>query len=379
MTNIVTPLEGGGCGRPAERCRGEMAEGYDPLRPPAPPNMKLKGKDGNMSHDLEIKNGRASMFYTGDAPWHGLGTELDGPATAEEALKAAELDWKVVKTPLYIHAGEHRSKVYNKYAIVRKDTLGSGDCRVLGVVGNGYTPLQNRAAFEFFDPIVGKDAAVYHTAGVLAQGQRVWILAKLPSDIRVVGDDIVNKFLLLSNSHDGKSAVQVKFTPIRVVCSNTLTMALSRGPTIRLAHTKDLQLRLKQSEQLLGIVHNYYAEIEEDFSAMSRVRLDTERLAEYLMDVFPAPKDPSNERALERMERDRLFAEHFFDQGRGTDIKGVPGTLWAAYNGVTELIDHRRFGYSDSRRLGSVWFGDGYLTKARAFRVAQDRLKIWKN
>lgn len=332
-----------------------------------------------MSHDLEIKNGQASMFYTGDAPWHGLGTKLDGPATAKEAMEAADLDWDVVKTPLFIDTAGHRSKVYNKYGITRKDTLGSGDCRVLGVVGNQYTPLQNKDAFEFFDPIVGKDAAVYHTAGVLGQGQRVWILAKLPSEIRVVGDDIVNKFLLLSNSHDGKSAVQVKFTPIRVVCSNTLTMALSQSPTIRLAHTKVLKQQLKQSERLLGIVHTYYGDIERDFSAMTRVRMNRERLASYLRQIFPDPKDAENERAIGRVRDNRAWAEYFFDRGKGTEIKGVGGTLWAAYNGVTELIDHRRFGTSVNRRLNSAWFGDGYLTKARAFRVATEEMRKWTN
>ena len=332
-----------------------------------------------MSHELEIRNGEASMFYTGETPWHGLGIKLDRPATAKEAMAAAKLDWEVTKLPLYVHGSAEPTKVYNKYGVVRKDLCDDKDCRVLGVVGSQYTPLQNKEAFEFFDPIVRKDAAVYHTAGVLGQGQRVWILAKLPSDIRVIGDDIVNKFLLLSNSHDGNSAVQVKFTPIRVVCSNTLTMALSQGPMIRIAHTKDMKERLRQAERLLGIVHDYYNDIEKDFTAMTRVRMNNERLGGYLKLVFPEPKDPDNQKAFRRIQDNRLLAEHFFDQGKGTEIKGVRGTLWAAYNGVTELIDHRRFGFSDSRRLSSVWFGDGYLTKAKAFRFAKEKMQIWTN
>ena len=105
-----------------------------------------------MSHELEIKNGEASMFYTGDTPWHGLGTKLDRPATAKEAMVAAKLDWEVTKMPLFVHGDGKPTKIYNKYGVVRKDLCDGKDCRVLGVVGSQYTPLQNKEAFEFFDP-----------------------------------------------------------------------------------------------------------------------------------------------------------------------------------------------------------------------------------
>ena len=154
-----------------------------------------------MSHNLMIQNGEASMMYVGGVPWHGLGTALDKPATAEEAIQAARLDWTVKKLPLYASDGDNsllRLPVPDKYAVARENSLD-----VLGVVGSSYTTVQNREAFAFFDPIVGKQAAVYHTAGALGKGERVWILAKLPDSIRVVGDDITDKFLLLTNSHDG--------------------------------------------------------------------------------------------------------------------------------------------------------------------------------
>ena len=170
-----------------------------------------------MSHDLATINGQKAMMYYGEVPWHGLGQKLDGPATAAAAIQAANLDWKVEKVPLHIHQGKFCREVPDRFAIVRNDeSLFQGPPTVLGIVGRDYTPLQNREAFDWFDPIADGAKAIYHTAGALGDGERVWILAKLPDAIQVIGDDIADKFLLLSNSHDGSSSVQVKFTPIPV-------------------------------------------------------------------------------------------------------------------------------------------------------------------
>lgn len=333
-----------------------------------------------MAHELNFQNGQASMMYVGEAPWHGLGTKLDKPATAAEAIAAAGLDWRVAKHPLYAIAGHVVLPVENKFAIVREDLWGKPKCPVYGIVGSDYTPLQNREAFAFFDPIVNeKNAAIYHTAGALGEGERVWVLAKLPSDIHVIGEDIANKYLLLSNSHDGNSSVQIKFTPIRVVCQNTLTMALSEGPAIRVPHTKDLQARLKQAERALGLINARFDELEKSFRAMVAVSMDSNKLTEYLQLVFPDPRDVENERALKRAQENRLLGECLFSEGQGNQLEGVTGTLWAAYNGVTELIDHRATAQPGDRRLESVWFGNGYLAKARAFKVAADKTKAWLN
>src|ERR1035437_3760574 len=206
----------------------------------------------NMAHNLLIQNGQASMFYIDEVPWHGLGVKLNGPATAQEAITAAQLDWKVVKLPLF--AGSKRLPVPDRFAVVRRtgDLIQRTD-PVLGVVSNEYTPLQNRQAFQFFDPIVGQNAAIFHTAGALGNGERVWILAKLPGHIRVAGDDLTEKYLLLSNSHDGKSSVTIKFTPVRVVCQNTLTLALNEGNVYRVIHHADIQQTLKQTHEMLGL------------------------------------------------------------------------------------------------------------------------------
>lgn len=329
-----------------------------------------------MPHNLFVDPlGRVSMMFFGEAPWHELGKKLDQPATSAEAIRAAGLDWEVVKQPLYVQTHQGYRAVEDKFAMMRADQLDSG--LVFGIVSSNYTPLQNREAFDFFDDIVGQGAAIYHTAGALSQGERVWILAKLPDTIRVIGDDVCNKYLLLSNSHDGQSSVQMKFTPIRVVCQNTLTMALSQGPTVRVSHTRNLQTRMRQARELLGIIKSRYDEIAELFQAMTNVKMDKERLEQYYRIVFPDPRDPTNESALLRASQNREIAERYYQYGRGNQEKGVIDTLWAAYNGVTEMVDYDRWQANTEQRLNNICFGDGYLVKAKAYAAAVDKLKTW--
>jgi phage/plasmid-like protein (TIGR03299 family) len=339
----------------------------------------------------------ANIDQTTDAPavmtvgpaWHRLGKVLDSPATAAAALKLACLDWQVSKVPLFAGKDEYRP-LEKHCAVVRDDVWRSRDWSpkkkdgVLGVVGGGYEPLQNDEAFRFFDPIVGQKAAVYHAAGALGKGERVWILAKLPQDIRIVGDDIANKYLLLSNSHDGTSAVQIKFTPIRVVCENTLTQALSQGPGLRVTHTRDLRERMMIAGNLLKRIQVRYDEIAEVFQTMAKHRVNDGELDEYLKRIFPDPTqrqdDQRYERAQEQAKYDREGSAYLFEKGRGNEEPKVRGTLWAAYNGVSEYIDYRRFrtGSAD-RQLNAIWFGEGYLVKARAFRIAQECITAWEN
>ncbi len=333
-----------------------------------------------MAHELATISGKAAMMYVGQVPWHGLGTALKSPATAAEAIRAASLDWQVVKSPLYFEHGKAKHPVHHRFAMVRDDLLKlAGPPPVLGIVGAEYKPLQNREAFEWFDPIVGEGAAIYHTAGALGGGERVWILAKLPDDIRVVGDDIAHKYLLLSNSHDGSSSVQVKFTPVRVVCQNTLTMALNQGQGVRIPHTRNLKDRLVAARAALGIIHRRFEGITTDFKSLAGIQLNQDRLGLYLSKVFPMPADPEDIKGRSRAQLAREKSAHLFREGVGNTKPPVLGTLWAAYNGVTEYVDHA-MKYGDAeRRLNAIWFGGGYLTKARAFRLAMENAADWKN
>ena len=328
-----------------------------------------------MAHNLTIENGSAQMMYYGEIPWHGLGTRLQKPATSEEAIVAAGLDWEVVKKPVYVKL-DKRFQVKDTFAMVRKDKWQNNECDLLGVVGKNYTPVQNKDAFNFFDSIVGDKKAIYHTAGSLSNGKIIWILAKLPGYIRVVGNDISEKFLLLSNSHDGSSMVQIKFTPIRVVCQNTLTIAMNKGETLKVKHSRDVKDRLKQASELLGIVNDKYETIERSFKNMARVQLNEKRLNEYVKTIFP---DPIDELQYATVDNNREMVRELFEQGLGNNLPGVAGTLWAGYNAVTELIDHKITKQNKDMRTKSIWFGNGYNVKQKAFDVANDKMKIWLN
>lgn len=237
-----------------------------------------------MAHELLIDGGRAAMFYVNEVPWHRLGTPLKAPPTSREAIEAAGLDWTVAKAPLHV-VGQYRLHVVaERFALLRQDRIGQPDCRIFGIAGRDYRVLQNRDAFAFFDPLVEGGKAAYETAGALGHGERIWILARLKGDLDVAGDKL-QRFLLLSNNHDGRASVQVKLTPVRVVCNNTLTLALSGGDTIAVRHDRDLSRRLEEAKKLLGLVDRRYAELEELFKRLAATELTRKRALQYFADV----------------------------------------------------------------------------------------------
>lgn len=313
-----------------------------------------------MSHNLNETNGKVSMMYIGETPWHRLGTKLDKPATAAEAIEAAGLEFTVERVP--IKTETHDLPIDTHYATVRTDTK-----QVLGVVGSRYVPIQNRDAFVTFDALVGEGEAIYHTAGALGKGERIWILAKLPDYIRVNGNDVVEKFLLLTNSHDGSGAVRIKLTPIRVVCENTLTYALSgTEEEVRICHIAHAEERLKKAHEILGLTNKLYSELDQIFNRMSQKKLTGGMVVEYLGKVFP---DNPQSNGHGRMHEIRNKVFELVEAGKGAEM--AKGTLWGAYNAVTEFVDHvRQPKASDSVRLKSMWFGPGERVKRTAFRVA---------
>lgn len=318
-----------------------------------------------------------SMMYTGELPWHRQGVQLDAPATAAEAMVAAGLDWKVQLQPIY--TGVDRDVgVKDRYVVCRTDRLDDTDGGQLGIVGSGYTPLQNMAAFSFLDGVVDKDEAVYHTAGALRGGRRVWLLAKLPGHVRVVGDDIVEKYLLLSNSHDGTSAVRVGITPIRVVCMNTLTLALRGMGGLAIRHYPDVADRVHEAARLLGVVNNAYEEVGVAVRQMAATPMVSSRLQEYFEQVLPMP-DENDELGRERVQHRHDRWHELFETGDGNRLPGVRGTVWASFNAVTQWVDRESYTKRHKEPLRTIWFGDGARLKQHAFNVAAEMAGVSRN
>jgi phage/plasmid-like protein (TIGR03299 family) len=324
-----------------------------------------------MGHDLSRNaEGEVEMMYVGVMPWHKLGTRLEvPPATAEEAIRAAHLDWRVEKKQLYI--GEKQWPLEGEFAVVRLDRWERNeDGAVFGRVSSTYEILQNDEAFKFFDPIIESGNAFYESAGALRHGQRVWVMVRLEQDARIVEGDNIARFLLLSNTHDGSEAIQVKFTPVRVVCKNTLNLALDNGRALRVAHRPALHSRLKDVAITLDEILTGYSRIVSNFRRLAEVVVTDHELSDYLKRVFPDPSKDAEpklyKRAMEQVLRDRAESARLFREGTGNDMPRVAATLWAAYNGVTEYIDFHRHPAGGKSWLDSVWFGPGAKIKSRA-------------
>lgn len=191
-----------------------------------------------MGHNLFRKR----MAFVGEKPWHRLGTPVPECVTAEELCRAAELNWAVHKEPAPgARIINEKKKLYDRYLVVRDPDEGEQSKVALGLVTGAYELLQNAEAFAFFTPFIESGFATFHTAGALGNGERVWVLAKINGQISIMADDVIDRYLLLSNVHDGSGAVSVRFTPIRVVCQNTLNLAMEKGSSaISIRHTRNL-------------------------------------------------------------------------------------------------------------------------------------------
>jgi phage/plasmid-like protein (TIGR03299 family) len=200
----------------------------------------------------------------------------------------------------------------------------------------------------------------------------------LRRDLVIGENDLARRYLLLSNSHDGLSSLQVKITPVRVVCNNTLTVSLSQGGTIRIRHDRFMTQQLDKAKELLGLVERRFEELEQMFSRMNTTFVAVHAVQKYLRQVFPDPVDPADRQATAKAERLRLLSLHLSRYGKGNADLHHSHSIWTALNGVTELIDHRkptlRGADLTSRRLNSVWFGQGAAVKARALRLATEWL-----
>lgn len=319
-----------------------------------------------------------TMAYYGKVPWHGLGTPVPKGITAEEMIHAAGMEWEVDLRPARGATTINRKGEYSRYEIVRLPRPQTKEFEVLlGVVGRRYQPLQNVDAFAFFDPIVGEKKAHFETAGVLGQGERIWVMVRMPDAMTIVRGDDCHKYLLLSNTHTGEGAVLAKFTSVRVVCQNTLILAMEDGQkAYRVRHSKKMEFKLNELADFLAITQKVFLVAEERFRSWAKIQMTKDRLDLYFEAVFP--RSESQKKKGERPAR-WVALRDIFDGRPDLQMPGVKGTLWGAYNAITHFEDYKQplQDELEDQRLERTWFGGGADIKLRALERATELSARW--
>ncbi|WP_118975764.1 DUF932 domain-containing protein [Taibaiella koreensis] len=306
-----------------------------------------------MAHQLNFneQTGQYSYFSVKEIAWHGLGQIVQEHPTSAEAMQLAGLDYEVIKTPLYTKndriaissSGEtiwgEEIEVPAAYATLRTDNN-----NVLGVVGKDYEIVQNRDAFSFFDSIVGSGKGVrYETAGALGKGERIFITAKLDDDIKVGSNDYIGKYLFLTTSHDGSGSITAAFTPIRIVCANTLSAALGKMTgAVRIRHTANAKERLENAHKIMGIACDMGEQLETIFNQWAKVRITDNEVKKLIQLALAPNKEVYNSLSIgEETELSTKFkntCDDVFEYAMTSDtqlLETTKGTVFGAYNAVT--------------------------------------------
>jgi len=344
-----------------------------------------------MAHNLNYNShtGKHSFFSVKEKAWHNLGQIISDYPTSAEAIKHAGLDYEVEKRPLFTYDTANNTgstdliipeiEVPNFYATIRTDTE-----QVLGVVGRDYEVVQNVNAFEFFDSIVGgKDGILYETAGALGNGERIFITAKLPDYIRVGRDDLIEQFLFLTTSHDGYGSISAAFTPVRIVCANTLNAAMrNHSNSIKIRHTASAKDRLKEAHKLLGLTNQLAGELEEVFNHWARVKI-TDSQVKRLVQLAMAPNKEVLQ-SLQDYRQDELSTTYnnlvssvmeYALTSPTQQEATTRGTLFGAYNSVTGYFQNVRSYKDDEAKFKSIMYGTGLQRGQKAFDLCTDFAK----
>jgi len=312
-----------------------------------------------MAHELEMVNGQAQMAYVGDVPWHGLGTKVDPDLTPDQFQKVAGLDWTVEKQPLMTPNGV---KVPNKEALVR-----SSDNSVLDVVGTGWNPVQNSEAFEFFHDYVMAGDMEMHTAGSLKDGQMVWALAKTKESFELFNGDVTDNYFLFTNPHQFGKSINIRMTPIRVVCNNTLTLSLSQesDKMVTVNHRKAFDPDMVKEQ--MGIAREKMEQYKSMAEFLGNKRYTADNVIQYFNEVFGAPAKEKVDNEIPFTSRNAKLAYENLDVQPGANF--AQGTWWTAFNSVTNMTDHLQ-GREDDSRLVSAWYGRNRKVKLNALDKA---------
>ena len=292
-----------------------------------------------------------NMFSVRTKPWHGLGVILDNPPSIAEGIVAAGLDWTVDANPVFDANG---NQIPGYVANVR-----SSDKSVLGIVTNKYSVVQNIEAFEFVDGLIGEGMTL-ETAGSLRDGKQVWVLGKMP-ETKIL-DDAFEPYVCFTNSHDGTSSIRACMTPTRVVCMNTLNLALSSAQrSWSTRHIGDIQGKLIEAQHSLGLISAYMSELDTEANRLAEIKV-TDEAVEAMLDILYPVKDDDSDIRKRRVSN---LKSNFFNCLAAPDIKQYKGTAYAVINAATDYADHgapfRATAKFEENRWGQIIVGHPFV------------------
>ena len=309
-----------------------------------------------MAHMVE------TMAYAGQVPWHGLGKKVPADLSPEQMLSAADLDWTVQKVPAFAKVNDENVNV-GWSALIR-----SSDNRILDVVSNDWNPVQNHEAFQFFNEYCEAGDMEMHTAGSLKDGQIVWALAKVKESFELFKGDQVDSYLLFTNPHKFGQCIDVRFTPIRVVCNNTLTLALKQKEERVIKKNHRTVFDASTVKEQLGIATDKLAKYKEMAEFLGSKRYTQDKLKEYFNQIFPVLVY-NKEKGPQRKELSKSATRALEVVHTQPGANFAEGSWWQAWNAVTYLTDHE-IGKTVDSRLQSAWFGANKNVKIKALETA---------
>jgi phage/plasmid-like protein (TIGR03299 family) len=334
-----------------------------------------------------------AFYARKDIAWHNLGQIVQEAKTSDDVIKLAHLDWNVAKMPKYIQypldsnylddKGIRKRGILspNDKALVRLDTG-----QQLGNCTDKYEIIQNIDAFNFIDNIVGEKLAIYETAGALGNGETIFVTAKLPSYIKPTNNDkdIIEQYILFTSGHDGNTAIRVMFTPIRVVCNNTLNMALRQNTgKITIRHTKSAQDRIKNARQIMNLYTDYSIKLTYDLARMAEFDVNDRIIDKVLANTFLTSEqialfDDSKillRNDLPSKTRNQLvYAKDYIDLGPGQDYNR--GTAYWLYNGITSYLSNGKDFNNQEDRFKALIDGNEYKIAQKAYNTINDLILV---
>ena len=334
-----------------------------------------------------------SMAYAGEVPWHGLGVQVDSNLTPKEMLVEAGLDWSVSKREIFTYDNADPDKSEDlimapNHSLLVRDS----DNTIFGPCGPKFIPTQNEDAFTFFKKFTDAGKMTMETAGSLKDGRQIWGLAKVDESFTLPGDDRVLGNLLVSVSHEWGKSNEIRFTPIRVVCNNTLSMALAdrTQPHFKMPHTRAFDADLiKTAEDALGLASNRMKEYKEAAEFLCTKKYNKDTVVSYIADLMQ-PKLAMQQKLLEQSKTEKTYLaratmlDEFqrapskvyeaLEQQPGANLKSSSGTWWGAMNAVTFVDDHK-WGHDRDAAMHNAWFGARASLKTKAMTTALDYAK----